>query len=61
MAQEFAPKLPKGIPTKCDQCGSLPKAEDVVVVDISMGGHYPDEPYLVYHVRCYNCGLEWVD
>jgi len=54
-------KIPIGIPTKCDECGSTPRTSDVAVVDISMGGYEPDESYFVYHVRCYHCGLEWVD
>ncbi len=61
MAQEFAHKILKDIPSDCDKCGYMPKLEDVSVVDISYGGHYPDEPYIVYHVRCYHCGHEWVD
>lgn len=56
MAQEFAPKLPEGIPSKCDSCGSLPKAEDVGIVDPSFTCNE-----LMYHVRCYVCGKEWID
>ena len=32
MAQEFAHKIPKDIPSDCDQCGYMPKLEDVSVI-----------------------------
>lgn len=56
MAQEFAHKIPKDIPSDCDQCGYMPKLEDVSVILPEFTGNE-----IVYHVRCYHCGHEWVD
>lgn len=56
MAQEFVHKLPEGIPSKCDFCGSKPRADDVGIIVPEMTGNE-----IIYHVRCYNCGEEWVD
>jgi len=49
-------KLPEGIPTKCDSCGSTPRVEDVGIILPEFTGNE-----MVYHVRCYHCGEEWVD
>ena len=56
MAQEFAHKIPRDIPTDCDQCGHQPKLDDVSVILPEFTGND-----IVYHVRCYSCGHEWVD
>jgi hypothetical protein len=56
MAQEFAHKLPEGIPSKCDTCGFRPRKQDVGIICPEMTGNE-----IVYHVRCYHCGMEWVD
>ena len=56
MAQEFAHKIPRDIPTDCDQCGHMPRLDDVSVILPEFTGYD-----IVYHVRCYSCGHEWVD
>lgn len=56
MVQEFAHKVPKDIPTDCDQCGHMPKLQDVSVILPEFTGNE-----ILYHVRCYSCGHEWVD
>jgi len=56
MAKECADTLPEGIPTKCDSCGSQPRVEDVGIILPEFTGNE-----MVYHVRCYHCGEEWVD
>jgi hypothetical protein len=49
-------KLPEGIPSDCEKCGYRPRRSDVSLVLPEFTGNE-----LMYHVRCYNCGLEWVD
>ena len=56
MAQDFANQIPRDIPSDCDQCGFMPKLEDVSVILPEFTGNE-----IVYHVRCYHCGHEWVD
>jgi len=49
-------KLPEGIPSVCEKCGYRPRREDVSLVLPEFTGNE-----VMYHVRCYHCGLEWVD
>jgi predicted Zn-ribbon and HTH transcriptional regulator len=56
MAPVFADKIPKDIPSDCAKCGYLPRLDDVAVILPEFTGNE-----IVYHVRCYHCGHEWVD
>lgn len=49
MAQDFA----------CDVCGYRPRVGDRHEVILDRG--FDQEGEIVYYVRCYECGNEWVE